>query len=401
MIDIDNFKFINDALGHGTGDALIARVGSAIHGRLRATDTLARLGGDEFAAVLPDTTLEEAELVAEGLLRSVSDDSGVTELAGRRHVSLSVGVAPFSDSDGFEAEKLLVNADIALYDAKEAGRGGWHHYNPSENSHTQMELRLSRADMIHDALRESRFSRRAADPRSQDDAPIPLGAARPDGRDRRRVDPTDVVPRHRGALRRDADDRQVGLQRASVLIADEQRPAARCASPSTSRQLARGRLAFAVHPRRAARRGSRPARLLRRADGHRLEHRRRGRAELRLRDQGGRLRGRPRRLRCRLELALPAEAPHLRLAQDRPRVRARPAHERGQSTDRRGDRRCCKRARKADLREVRRASGGARASTRARCRLRSGLPHRPTRGHRAARRVAPPYVRLRPLGTCR
>ena len=72
MLDLDNFKYVNDTLGHAMGDELIVRVANALRERLRETDIIARLGGDEFAIILPETDTAAAELLATGLLETIA-----------------------------------------------------------------------------------------------------------------------------------------------------------------------------------------------------------------------------------------------------------------------------------------------------------------------------------------
>jgi diguanylate cyclase (GGDEF)-like protein len=123
-IDLDDFKYINDSLGHSIGDELITRVGNALRERLRRTDVLARLGGDEFAVILPRTDEDDALETAQQLLEAVGgvDLVGLGGRGGGR-VAASIGVAMFHAASQLTAEELLVEADIAMYDAKEAGRG--------------------------------------------------------------------------------------------------------------------------------------------------------------------------------------------------------------------------------------------------------------------------------------
>jgi diguanylate cyclase (GGDEF)-like protein len=109
LIDIDDFKGLNDSLGHAAGDAFLKDVAVAWRAVMRETDLLARLGGDEFAVMLPNCDLDDAELLMERLLSSVPD--------GR---SCSIGLARW---DGRESgDELLARADRALYEAKSGGR---------------------------------------------------------------------------------------------------------------------------------------------------------------------------------------------------------------------------------------------------------------------------------------
>ncbi len=158
-IDLDHFKYVNDTLGHSAGDKLITSVGRMFRERLRSTDTLARLGGDEFAVILPQTTQEDAMSVAEGLLAGLHEHvragPGLKDGQPRR-VTASIGLAPF-DANGATAEEKLVEADIAMYDAKEAGRDCVRAYDSAQDRQVRMQVRLAWADRIKDALEEDRF----------------------------------------------------------------------------------------------------------------------------------------------------------------------------------------------------------------------------------------------------
>jgi diguanylate cyclase (GGDEF)-like protein/PAS domain S-box-containing protein len=157
-IDLDDFKYINDSLGHSIGDALIASVGEALRARLRRTDILARLGGDEFAVILPRVEEQAAIGVANGLLEAIGevDLAGFGSRGGGK-VSASVGVAMLDSASRMTAEELLVEADIAMYDAKEAGRARAILYDASEDRQERMLSRMTWADRIRDALAEDAF----------------------------------------------------------------------------------------------------------------------------------------------------------------------------------------------------------------------------------------------------
>jgi diguanylate cyclase (GGDEF)-like protein len=119
MIDIDNFKSLNDAYGHDAGDAALVATTMALRDRLRAEDELGRLGGEEFLALLPDAAARAVPVVAESLRASVE---GVrTRMDGiELAVTVSIGWATW---DGLEdADELVKRADIALYAAKNSGR---------------------------------------------------------------------------------------------------------------------------------------------------------------------------------------------------------------------------------------------------------------------------------------
>lgn len=158
VLDLDNFKYMNDSAGHAVGDELIRGVASALREKLRETDHLARLGGDEFAVLLPHATEAHAVSVAENLLEVVS--AGVTLVTDRgpRRTSASIGVAVFGDlAHRASAEQLLIEADVAMYEAKEAGRDRLVVYKPDEDRRDAMEQRLTWSNRITQALEEDRF----------------------------------------------------------------------------------------------------------------------------------------------------------------------------------------------------------------------------------------------------
>ena len=157
-IDLDDFKYINDSLGHSIGDELITRVGQALRVRLRRSDVLARLGGDEFAVILPRVDDDGAAEVAAGLLEAVGEVD-LVGLGGRGggRVSASIGIAMFHAQSKLTAEELLVEADIAMYDAKEAGRARAVLYDATEDREERMLSRMTWADRIRDALVDDSF----------------------------------------------------------------------------------------------------------------------------------------------------------------------------------------------------------------------------------------------------
>ena len=157
VLDLDHFKTVNDTLGHSAGDDLIVRVAHALQSRLRDSDVLARLGGDEFAILLSMATPEEAHAVAEAVLQSVRTQTVPTATGRTRTVTASLGLALFSRDPQLTGEEVLVNADLAMYDAKEAGRDRLGSYVNAEHPEVRLEARMSWADLIRDALAEDRF----------------------------------------------------------------------------------------------------------------------------------------------------------------------------------------------------------------------------------------------------
>ncbi len=158
VLDLDHFKQINDTLGHSGGDEMITAIAGVLRGRLRETDLLARVGGDEFAVLLPEANRADAEKVAQALVDVVR--SNTTVLEGERHrVTTSVGVATFDGPMGeLSAEGILIDADLAMYDAKEAGGDRFTRDMSSEQSESRTKARLTWVSRIEQALEDQRFT---------------------------------------------------------------------------------------------------------------------------------------------------------------------------------------------------------------------------------------------------
>jgi diguanylate cyclase (GGDEF)-like protein/PAS domain S-box-containing protein len=138
FIDLDDFKHVNDSLGHHAGDQLLAATAGRLHGCLRPTDTAARLGGDEFAVLLERVTdAEAAEAVAARVLDTLHQPFG---LHGRTiPINASIGVAVGRTGVDL-ADELLRNADVAMYAAKAGGKDRYELFRPE--MHTDMLQRL-------------------------------------------------------------------------------------------------------------------------------------------------------------------------------------------------------------------------------------------------------------------
>lgn len=121
MLDIDNFKQVNDTYGHSVGDEVLVQLASRVSQNLRNVDLVARMGGEEFLVVMPDADLQIATSVAERLRRLIADTPFTISVApGTLPVTASLGVAVFEPGSG--PEMLLRRADSALYLAKGSGR---------------------------------------------------------------------------------------------------------------------------------------------------------------------------------------------------------------------------------------------------------------------------------------
>jgi diguanylate cyclase (GGDEF)-like protein len=117
-LDLDHFKHINDTYGHGSGDEVLAAVGSTLKTVCRESDFVGRAGGEEFLILLPDTGLDAGRLVAENVREAVA---AITVASVPRPITASIGVAVLPDHAG-DAKSLLRHADRALYTAKKNGR---------------------------------------------------------------------------------------------------------------------------------------------------------------------------------------------------------------------------------------------------------------------------------------
>ena len=121
MLDIDHFKKINDTYGHHAGDLVLQQVATRLSEELREYDVLTRYGGEEFVIILPDTTLTEAEGVAQRLLQSIRKLKFPQILSGTT-VTVSIGVAIHTGTTQEGMTELLDRTDTALYRAKQSGR---------------------------------------------------------------------------------------------------------------------------------------------------------------------------------------------------------------------------------------------------------------------------------------
>jgi diguanylate cyclase (GGDEF)-like protein/PAS domain S-box-containing protein len=148
-LDLDDFKGVNDAMGHAAGDALLWSVAQRLGSCVRPQDLAARLGGDEFAVLLkPPSTAQDGRVLAAKVLETLSEP---VEIDGRPlRVAASVGIAEF-EGDAIDLEELLVHADLALYEAKAAGRGRYAVYVPTlgERSRRKTALEHGLRDALH------------------------------------------------------------------------------------------------------------------------------------------------------------------------------------------------------------------------------------------------------------
>ena len=154
FIDLDNFKSINDSLGHAAGDDVLQQTAKRLRQCARETDTVARLGGDEFTIILPRIrSARGPEIVAEQVLKAVAAPFTV---AGTEHfLSASIGIALYP-ADGASADQLLRNADTAMYRAKESGRGCYVYFEERMNVAARARVTLERD--LRRAIEHGEFS---------------------------------------------------------------------------------------------------------------------------------------------------------------------------------------------------------------------------------------------------
>ena len=141
MLDFDEFKKVNDTFGHETGDLALQQVASVMSTSLREIDILGRMGGEEFAVLLPNTSLEEALLLAERVRQSIENIS-FEKSKGLLKITASIGVAAFTDEMS-DIDDLIRNADNALYQAKANGRNCVVAYNKSSNNSSMLSPELN------------------------------------------------------------------------------------------------------------------------------------------------------------------------------------------------------------------------------------------------------------------
>ncbi len=158
FLDLDNFKMLNDSLGHDIGDLLLQQVAERLTAFVRESDTVARLGGDEFVVILENLGEHDLEAAAqaETITNKILTALNQPYLLSRYeyHSTVSVGVAVFNDHQ-VEIEELLKQADIAMYQAKKAGRNTMRFFNPQMQNAIHSRLDLERE--LRKALEQQQF----------------------------------------------------------------------------------------------------------------------------------------------------------------------------------------------------------------------------------------------------
>ncbi|GGM16994.1 sensor domain-containing protein [Nakamurella endophytica] len=157
MLDLDNFKAVNDTLGHHVGDQLLVSVGDVLRARMRSSDVVARLGGDEFVVLLPRVDRAGAETVARDVVDLIRSEVRVLDGTRPRRVTASVGVVLIEDL-GAAPSELLASSDMVMYDAKDAGRDRFVVMDATRFPETRTGARIAWTDRIAHALEDGRFT---------------------------------------------------------------------------------------------------------------------------------------------------------------------------------------------------------------------------------------------------
>jgi diguanylate cyclase (GGDEF)-like protein len=154
FVDLDDFKMVNDELGHGAGDQLLRAVGERLGSVLRPFDTSARLGGDEFAVLVEDaSSAADAAAVAERIVETLREPFVLMGRELAMHASIGVALAGHEEVDG---EELLRRADLAMYRVKQRGKGSFEVYQPSMQEvlvrrlelRTELERAIPRGELV-------------------------------------------------------------------------------------------------------------------------------------------------------------------------------------------------------------------------------------------------------------
>ncbi len=153
MIDLDRFKWINDTLGHKAGDIMLQETAKRLTASVRESDTVARLGGDEFVIILPELNHQaDAEKIVNKIFLAFK---APFSLEGREiFISGSIGITLYPN-DGNDIETLQMNADSAMYSAKESGRNRFHYFTPQLQAKAERHLQL--ISCLQQALEKNEF----------------------------------------------------------------------------------------------------------------------------------------------------------------------------------------------------------------------------------------------------
>jgi diguanylate cyclase (GGDEF)-like protein len=152
FLDLDDFKIVNDSLGHHYGDALLQKVAARLEKNLREVDTAGRLGGDEFVVILSNTNGHGAANVAQKIINSFKEPFNVDDKVLSIQTSIGISIYP---QNGRDSNSLTRHADMAMYHAKNTGRGQFSFFDSSMNKHLEQRLTIERD--LRDAIHKKQF----------------------------------------------------------------------------------------------------------------------------------------------------------------------------------------------------------------------------------------------------
>ncbi|NVF12705.1 bifunctional diguanylate cyclase/phosphodiesterase [Vreelandella maris] len=155
LLDLDQFKEINELSGHHVGDKLLREVADILFHKLGRRGVIARLGGDEFSLLLEDTNADQAVTVAQYIVQLL-DGIGFVVGERRHRVTASIGIALFPTHGNTPAD-LMASADVAMYKAKESGLQHWHLLSKAENAKDELQDRVYWVERIRSALEADSF----------------------------------------------------------------------------------------------------------------------------------------------------------------------------------------------------------------------------------------------------
>ncbi len=122
LIDVDNFKLVNDTFGHDAGDQFLVQIGGIIKNDLRVTDFACRFGGDEFSVIMPASNINDSFSIAKRIKSSVAKLASTLHVDIREHLSASFGLTAYEAHDPTSVVDFFKQADLELYEAKKMGK---------------------------------------------------------------------------------------------------------------------------------------------------------------------------------------------------------------------------------------------------------------------------------------
>ena len=155
FIDLDQFKYVNDTLGHAAGDRLLMQIADLLKDRIREDDVISRFGGDEFTIIAKNVSRDDAEAIADSIIRQMQNFVFV-ENDQAFNIYCSIGVVMI-ESGRFSAEEVFSQADMACFQAKSAGRNRYYLFDKIEQDETRKSTDISWSKRINDAVEHDSF----------------------------------------------------------------------------------------------------------------------------------------------------------------------------------------------------------------------------------------------------